>query len=382
MIFHERKMRLRDADGIKTQMKILIATNHSYMLWSFRKQLIMRLAQDFDIVLSMPFVGHEDDFKKMGVKCVETDIKRRNIDPIGELSLIRRYKKLLDTEKPDAVITYSIKPNIYLGDLCRKRGLRYFPNVQGLGSAFEKPILSRVAAYLYHRSMRGASKVFFENSEDAAFFIKKGIVTSDSVCVMPGAGIDLEEYTFCEMNEDTPRSFLYLGRIMKEKGVDEFFAAAELLKKELGDKVRFELVGFYEDAYREKVEKLVSDGVIVFYGFRTDPLPYYKNSHCVVVPSYHEGMSNVLLEAAAVGRVLITTNIPGCREALENGVGGLTCPPRDIDSLCIAMRNIALMPFDRLCEMGKSERLYIQEHFDRRDVVDRTVDILLSEIGG
>lgn len=363
-------------------MKILIATNHSYMLWRFRKELIERLCLDFEVMLSMPFVGHEDDFQALGVKCVNTEIDRRGINPFNDADLIKRYKRLLDGERPDAVVTYSIKPNIYLGSLCRKRGICYFANVQGLGTAFERPILSTVVSTMYRRSLKKASAVFFENSQNADFFVRKKIIPSSRATVLSGAGINLDEYPYVPPTESTTCRFLYLGRIMKEKGVDEFFAAAKLLKTELGDKVSFDLVGFYEDSYRETVEKLIEEKIITFHGFRTDPKPYYAACDAVVMPSWHEGMSNVLLEGAAVGRALITSDIPGCREAVDDGVSGILCPTHDVVSLTDAMRKFANMTPAERTEMGRLGRELVEKHFDRRDVVKQTTTIVKNGIGG
>lgn len=169
-------------------------------------------------------------------------------------------------------------------------------------------------------------------------------------------------------------SFLFVGRIMKEKGVDEFFSAARTLKAEFGEKVAFDVVGFYEDAYKEQVDQLVADGIVRFHGFQTDVHPFYEAADCVVLPSYHEGMSNVLLEGAATGRALITSDIPGCREAVEDGVSGYLCPAQDAEGLTRAMRDFAQQSFDRQVQMGQSGRALVERKFDKQLVVAKTLD--------
>lgn len=355
-------------------MKILIATNHSYMLWRFRKELIETLSKDHEVVLSMPFVGHEDDFKGMGLRCIDTPIDRRGIDLVNDMKLIRTYRRMLDEVRPDTVITYSIKPNIYLGRLCRRRGISYFTNVQGLGTAFEKPILSKVVSLMYRSALRSVGRVFFENSENAEYFTDRGMIPKEKAAVLPGAGVNTDEYPYVEPTGDrSVCSFLFVGRLMKEKGVDEFFDAARRIKSERGDGVRFDVVGLWEDSYEERVDSLVNDGIITFHGFKTDILPYYGMADCVVLPSYHEGMSNVLLEGAATGRALITSDIPGCRETVADGVSGFLCKPKDTDSLCDAIRRFADLDPAARREMGLMGRRLVTEGFDKRRVVEMTV---------
>lgn len=272
------------------------------------------------------------------------------------------------------VVTYSIKPNIYMGTACKAKGIPYVANVQGLGTAFEKPVLSSVVSVMYRSALRKAKTVFFENEENAQFFLNKKIISHRQVSVLPGAGINLDEYPCVPMGDDGVCSFLFVGRIMKEKGVDEFFSAARTLKAEFGEKVAFDVVGFYEDAYKEQVDQLVADGIVRFHGFQTDVHPFYEAADCVVLPSYHEGMSNGLLEGAATGRALITSDIPGCREAVEDGVSGYLCPAQDAEGLTRAMRDFAQQSFDRQVQMGQSGRALVERKFDKQLVVAKTLD--------
>ncbi len=354
-------------------MKILIVTNHSYMFYRFRKELLEALLRDNEVVLSTPFVGHEDDLRDMGAECIETNVSRRSINPFKDMKLLKTYSRMLDDVEPDIVITYSVKPNIYMGAACRNKGILYFANVQGLGTAFEKPLLSSVVSVMYRSALRKANTVFFENEENARFFTDGNIVSDSQVRVLPGAGINLNEYPYVPMQDDGVCRFLFVGRIMKEKGVDEFFAAAEKLKADMGEGVAFDVVGFYEDAYKDTVDRLTAEGVIKFHGFQTDVHPFYEAADCVVLPSYHEGMSNVLLEGAAMGRALITSDIPGCREAVDNGVSGYLCPKQDTDALICAVRAFAEKSFEEREQMGYSGRKLVEEKFDKRIAVAQTL---------
>lgn len=360
--------------------KILIITNHSYMLYRFRKELIRTLAEENEVVLSMPFVGHEDDFQAMGLKCINTEVDRRGINPKTDLKLFAAYRRLLREERPDLVITYSIKPNIYAGMACRLAGIPFCANVQGLGTAFQRKGLAAFVTLLYRVALRKAKTVFFENEGNAQEFIDRKILPRERITVLPGAGINLEDYKKAAYSERGEIRFLYLGRIMKEKGIDELFAAMRKLRDKFGDRVVLDLVGFFDDDYKEQVEELAAAGIAVFHGFQTEPRPYYANADCVVLPSYHEGMSNVLLEAAATGRPVITSDIPGCREAVEDGITGLLCQAKDTDSLYAQMERMATLSTEERAAMGEAGRAKMEREFDKEKVVQKTVEKLKTQL--
>ena len=359
-------------------MKILIITNHSYMLYRFRRELIQTLMQEHEVVLSMPFVGHEEDFQAMGLRCIHTEVDRRGINPKTDGSLFLNYRKLLKTEKPDMVITYSIKPNIYGGIACALAGIPFCANVQGLGTAFQRKGLAQFVTVLYKAALSKAKTVFFENEGNAKEFIDRKIIPQEKITVLPGAGINLEDYSCRPYPENDRIHFLYLGRIMKEKGIDELFAAMRRLRAELGDRVILDLVGFFDDDYKAEVQSLVDSGIAVFHGFQTEPRPYYANADCVVLPSYHEGMSNVLLEAAATGRPVITSRIHGCMETVDEGKTGLLCTVKDTDSLYEAMLRMAGLPAEVRAEMGIAAREKIEREFEKFGVVERTLRAVLD----
>lgn len=362
-------------------MKILILTNHSFMLYRFRFELIRKLMEMHEVVLSMPFVGHEDDFKALGIRCIETDVDRRGINPAKEGKLFSAYRKLLKEEKPDLVITYSIKPNIYGGIACRLAKIPYCANVQGLGSAFQTKFLSSVATMLYKYAFAKVKTVFFENEGNAAVFREKRIIPAEKQTLLRGAGVNLEKYPLTPYPSDDVLHFLYLGRIMREKGIDELFTAVRLLHARYGSRVVLDLVGFFEDEYKEQVEALEAEGIVRFHGFQSNPVPFYANADCVVLPSYHEGMSNVLLEAAAIGRPVITSDIPGCREAVEEGKSGYLCAVRDADSLYLQMERMMQLTRTEREAMGLAARAKMEREFDKEKVVAATVDALLGNGG-
>lgn len=357
-------------------MKILIITNHSYMLYRFRRELIAQLQQEHEVVLSMPFVGHEDDFQNMGLRCIDTDIDRRGISFITDLKLVETYHRLLRAERPDLVLTYSVKPNIYAGILCEKMNIPFCANVQGLGTAFQRKGLAKFVTALYRSALKKAKVVFFENEGNAQEFVDRKILPREKITVLPGAGVNLERYPLTPYPENDQVHFLYLGRFMKEKGIDELFAAMRRLHCELGDKVQLDLVGFFDDDYEDQVKALVEDGIAVFYGFQTNPAPFYAAADCVVLPSYHEGMSNVLLEAASMGRPVITSDIHGCMEAVDPGVSGLLCRVKDADDLYQKMLEVANMSRSQREQMGLAARRKVERVFEKNMVVKKTIDTI------
>lgn len=358
-----------------TAQKVMIITNHSYMLYRFRLELIQSLMEDYEVVISMPFVGHEDDFKALGIRCIETDVDRRGINPKTDLKLMMTYFKMLKKEKPDMVITYSIKPNIYAGLMCSLLNIPFCANVQGLGTAFQKPGLAQFVTLLYKAAFLKVRTVFFENEGNAKEFQKRHIIPVKKQKVLHGAGITLENYPFQKHPLNQTVHFLYVGRIMKEKGMDELFAAVKRLHHE-GYAFILDLVGFFEDEYKTQVEQLQADGIAVFHGFQEEPRPYYKAADCVVLPSYHEGMSNVLLEASAMGRPVITSNIYGCREAVEHGQTGILCKVQDTESLYKAMKKFLSLSDGKKEDMGKKARAKMEKEFAKQMVVKETRDAL------
>ena len=361
--------------GTGAKKKLMVITNHSYMLWQFRRELIEKLMEDYDVIISTPFVGHEDDFKAMGCTMIETDVDRRGINPKTDMKLYLTYRRLLKEHHPDIVVTYSIKPNVYAGYACRQMRIPYCVNVQGLGTAFQKKGLREIVIRMYKTALKKAKTVYFENKGNAKVFLQEQIIRREQMCLLKGAGVNLKYYTYQKYPENDKVHFLYLGRIMKEKGMDElFYAAKELQRKEVP--FVLDLVGFFEDEYKETVERLVKEGIVTFHGFQSDPKPFYKSAYCVVLPSYHEGMSNVLLEAAATGRTVITSDIPGCREAVKDGKTGYLCRKQDAESLEKVMQKFLNLDETARQKMGELGRIKIEREFDKRAVVEKTARMI------
>ena len=250
----------------------------------------------------------------------------------------------------------------------------YAVNITGLGSAIENGgWLKKFVLALYRPALKGARVVFFENAGNRDTLATTGVVPKGRDVVLHGAGVNLEDYPCQPYPQAGPVRFLFVGRVMHEKGVDELFAVAKRMKQQYGEQVEFHMVGSFEEAYKPVMDQLEQAGVVKYHGYQSDMKPFYAMAGCVVLPSYHEGMSNVLLEAAASGRPLITSDIPGCREAVENGVSGYLCPAKDADALYEAMRRFAALSVEQRSQMGRCGRERMEQQFSKTAVVAETI---------
>lgn len=356
-------------------MKILIAINDSRGLYLFRRDLILKMISDgHRVFVSFPDGECTEQIRELGCTFIETPIDRRGINPARDAALLLAYMKLMKRVRPDLVVTYTIKPNIYCGMAARLFGIPYAVNITGLGTAFQKegPLKTFVKG-LYHAGCGRAAIVFTENSGIREEMVSMKLFPAEKIHVLHGAGVNTEYFSFAPYppEEDKVR-FLFIGRIMKEKGVEELFLAAKRLNRE-GYACEYHIAGFYEEDYGETVARMQEGENFVFHGFLQDVRPLIASCHCFVLPSYHEGMANTLLECGAMGRPLITSAIPGCREAVLEGRNGFLVPVQDAESLYQAMKRFILLPHDRKAEMGRASREYVSAGFDKKQVVEDTV---------
>lgn len=355
-------------------MQILILANHSGGLYDFRKDLISELKKYASVTVAVPHNDRWDELLHLADRVIELPIDRRGMNPLHDSNLFHQYRAILREVKPDLVLTYTIKPNIYGGLACRMARIPYAVNITGLGSAIENGgWLKKFVLALYKPALKGARVVFFENAGNRDTLTATGVVPKGRDVVLNGAGVNLEDYPYQPYPQEGPVRFLFVGRVMHEKGVDELFAAAKRMKQEYGDGVEFHIVGSFEEAYKPIMDELEKAGVVKYHGYQSDMKPFYAMASCIVLPSYHEGMSNVLLEAAASGRPLITSDIPGCREAVENGVSGYLCPAKDADALYEAMRRFAELPQESRAEFGCRGRERMEQRFSKTAVVAETI---------
>lgn len=359
---------------MKRPMQILILANHSGGLYDFRKDLIAELKTHASVAVAVPHNDRWDELNGLADRVIELPVDRRGMNPLHDGKLFRQYRAILGEIKPDLVLTYTIKPNIYGGLACRMAHIPYAVNITGLGSAIENGgWLKKFVLALYRPALKGAKVVFFENAGNRDTLAATGVVPKGRDVVLHGAGVNLEDYPCQPYPQEGLVRFLFVGRVMHEKGVDELFAAAKRMKQQYGEQVEFHMVGSFEEAYKPVMDQLEQAGVVKYHGYQSDMKPFYAMAGCVVLPSYHEGMSNVLLEAAASGRPLITSDIPGCREAVENGVSGYLCPAKDADALYEAMRRFAALSVEQRSQMGCCGRERMEQQFSKTAVVAETI---------
>lgn len=362
-------------------MKILILANDTTGLYKFRKELLQKLCSlNNKVYISLPQGDFINELKSLGCKFINTNIDRRGINPLKDVKLVINYYWIISRLNPDLVITYTIKPNIYGGFMCELLNFPYAVNITGLGTAIENGgILQEIVCHMYRVALKKAKIVFFENYTNRDKMIKFRTVKKEKTKVLPGAGVNMEEYYEMPYPMGEVIKFLFVGRLMKEKGIEELLFAAKRLKKMYRDKVIIDLVGSYEESYKKTVEKLVQKGIVNYYGCQQDVRKFYRICSAVVLPSYHEGMSNVLLEAAASGRVIIASNIPGCREAVIDGETGFLCKVKDADDLYQKMQMFIELTIEQRKEMGSKAMKHIEEKFQRMMVVEKTISELVEK---
>ena len=361
--------------------KILILANHYNTLRIFRRELICALSKNNEVFIVIPPC---DDENKKILESYGADVKflkmeRRGMNPIKDLTLLLRYNSIIKKNHPDKVITYTIKCNIYGAMICKWKKIPCYVNVTGLGSTYQKNGLTRkFVSMLYKVSLSKTKYIFFENSGNRDTLVNEGIVKVGQTVVMPGAGVNLSEFSACQYPlPNEPIRFLFVGRIMKEKGVDELFYAIKKIKQKF-EMVSFDFIGWYEDNYKTMVEELQNEGYVRFYGFQSDVRPFIRKAHCIVLPSYHEGMSNTLLEGAAMCRPLITSNIHGCMEAVQNGRTGYLVEVGNAEDLYEKMLKFIKLPYEEKIKMGINGRNYMKEMFNKETVVNKTMQVLFG----
>lgn len=357
-------------------MKVLILANNDVGLYQFRKELIEEFLKEHEVVISLPYGDFVKPLEDIGCKFIDTPVNRRGINPIKDLKLFFTYLKILRRVKPDLVITYTIKPNVYGGSACRFMKIPYAVNITGLGTAFENGgMLKKIVTVMNKFGCKKAKVVFFENEGNRQIFINEKIVKESQTYRLNGAGVNLEKYQVAPYPGGEKIKFLFMGRIMAEKGIDELFEAMQHLVSD-GISCELHLLGIYEENYQEKIDKYEVDGWLHYHGYQKDVRPFIKESHCFVLPSWHEGMANTNLECAAMGRPVITSNIHGCMEAVEDGVTGFLCEKKNADDLYRVMKQFTELSYDERKAMGLTGRKRMEAFFDKKKVVDETIQRL------
>jgi glycosyltransferase involved in cell wall biosynthesis len=361
---------------------LVLSANCCSNLLHFRGGLLAALqAEGFRLVALAPLDGAADELERRGVEVRPLAISRSGLNALAEARLIGHYVREFRALKPAAYCSFTIKPNVYGGIAARIAGVPAIANVTGLGTSFlSKGMLWAIAARLYRAAFRRARKVFFHNEEDCALFVGSGIVAPLQAQVIPGSGVDLDHFRPAEAQASAPPTFLFIGRLIAQKGVRAFVEAARQVRARHPD-WRFQLLGAIDPGNRSSVsrrelESWVAQGLAEPLGQHADVRPFVSAATAIVLPSHREGLSRALLEAAAMGKPLVGTDVPGIRELIDEGVNGALCAVGDAASLADAMARIGTASRDELGRLGRNSRSKVEANFGEAVVIRAYLDAL------
>jgi len=367
-------------------MKVIIVNNTTWNVKNFRKGLVLSLIDRGDkVVVVTPkdkYVGEVLDF---GCEHFNINLDNKGVNPVNDLYLLFQYLRIFYRERPNVILAYTAKPNIYGSIAASFYSIPIVNNISGLGTAFIRgELLGKIVSLLYKFSLRKSECVFFQNNDDKDLFLKKNLVTKNQVDILPGSGVNLEYYQPSNLNivnrNQDEFVFLLIARLIWDKGIQEYVDAARLIKKS-NLKVRFQILGFLDvdnqtAVLKSDIDIWVQEDVIEYLGSADDVRDYIHKSDCIVLPSYREGTPRTLLEAAAMGKPIITTNVEGCREVVDDGINGYLCNVRDAHDLAKKMEIMLEMDSKTIEEMGLKGRKKMEKEFDERIVISKYVSVV------
>ena len=355
--------------------KILIVSNVTAGLASFRSELISTLSNDYDVLILASDNGRKEKLEACGANVITVEMERHGTNPLKEIKLVSFYKKKMRELKPIIVLTYTIKPNIYAGMAAASLGIPYVANVTGLGPAVENGgLIQKITIPLYRYGLRKAQKVFFQNTSNRDFMIRHKMVEEGKYDLLPGSGVNLQKYDVQPYPHSDTVDFVFISRVVKEKGIEQYIDAAKAIKS-VHPETRFHVCGDCEGKYKVVLEELNANGTIIYHGRIDDVVSMHRQSSCTVHPSFYpEGMSNVLLESCACGRPIITTDRPGCREIVDDGVNGYIVKQKDSGDLIDKIERFLSLTWEERKAMGLAGRSKVEREFDRSIVIQKYLE--------
>ena len=372
--------------------KILISVNSAWNLLNFRAGLISELVRlGYEVVAVTPADEFVLKLELLGCRFVNLKMENQGTNPIRDLLLLWRYLRLLKVEKPDLSLFYTIKPNIFgslASSFCR---VPYINNVSGLGAVFiGGGWLKQIVSTLYKIAFKNSSKVFFQNKDDLNLFREHRLINHQLTDVLPGSGINLNYFSPHEKGTvssiKSTFQFLLIARMLKDKGVVEYVNAAQMLKKS-GINAEFCLLGFLDvqnpaAISTEQMKVWTEQGFVRYLGASDDVRAHISHADCIVLPSYREGTPRSLLEAAAMAKPIITTNVVGCKEVVTDGENGMLCEVKSSVDLASKMMEMLLLSDEQRGLMGKKGRLKMEQEFDEKKVIQKylqAIDLVLKD---
>ena len=334
------------------------------------------LSEGNDVICIAPTDGYSDRLVQEGCTFIHVPMEARSVNPFKDLALTRRLYKIYKQVRPDVILQYTIKPNIYGTLAARTLKIPVINNVCGLGSAFIRGgLVTNIVNLLYKTAFLFAGKVFFQNPDDYELFVSKGITSTDKSEILPGSGINTRLFNMAIKDKNDQFTFLMISRLIKDKGVLEYLNAAEMLKKK-DNSVKIQLLGAIDEhathgISREVLESYVRSGVIEYLGTTDDVRPFIQNADCIVLPSYREGTPRTLLEASAMGKPIIATNTPGCNQIVKKDLNGILVEVKNADSLLHGMTEMKSTPHELRTKWGSNGRKLVEDQFDETIVIEK-----------
>lgn len=353
------------------QRTILILANKYTTIINFRLEVVEALVKEgYNVFVSVPYHDRVREIEAVGATVIETPFEKNGTNPLADFKLMLTYKKLIKETKADVVLTYTIKPNVYGGMAAALTRVPYIANITGLGTALENGgLMQKLTVLLYKLGLKKVNCVFFQNTENRKFFEDRKIALGKHDLI-PGSGVNLEKFRVLEYPKKETVDFAFISRIMKEKGIEEYIEAARVIKAKYPNTV-FHVGGFGDDYYENWMNDLDKEGIIKYHGLLNDVRVLMKDVHCIVHPTYYpEGMSNVLLESAASGRPIISTNRAGCREAIDHGVNGYIIEEKNAADLIEKIETFLSLTTEQKLNMGLKGREKMETTFDRKIIIN------------
>lgn len=367
---------------------LIIISNTSWNLFNFRRPLMKRLHElGYEVIAVAPRDEYSEQLMSEGFRYIELPMNNKGTNPVEDMGLALRMFRMFRAERPDVVLTYTPKPNIYGCIAGRFSGTPVLPNISGLGATFiRENLITRIIKLLYRLALQHPKRVFFQNYDDLNLFVELGLVHRDVAERIPGSGIDTRQFAPPEQKQSQSQNsgvtFLLVARLLWDKGVGEYVEAARALKQRYPD-ARFHLLGFLDvenpqAVARCDVEKWQQEGVIDYLGVTDRVIDVMREADCVVLPSYREGLPRTLIEAASLAKPIVATDVPGCRDVVDDGITGYLCQVRNAEDLAAKMAMVITLPREARQAMGIKGRQKAIAEFDESLVIDAYLNVLGS----
>ena len=361
---------------------ITISANTAWFLHNFRAGLMRSLVEEgYRVVVLAPEDAYFEHLQGLGCEVLNIPMDNKGTNPLRDVGLFLRFQREYRRLKPTMALHFTIKPAIYGSFAARKLRIPYVNTIPGLGTPFiRENWVTRVVELLYRASQKRSERIFFLNEDDHQVFLSRRLAPTDRMEILGGEGVDLEHFEMTDLPVGAEFRFLFIGRMLRDKGVIEFVDAARRVRA-TASHVRFQLLGpsSVENRtaiQREMLDAWVKEGVVEYLGETHDVRPHIAQAHCIVLPSYREGSPRALLEGAAMGRPLIATDATGCRDVVEDGVNGFLCHTRSAEDLAQKMERVLNMPAEARRAMGEAGRAKVEREFSEGRLVDRYRNII------